>query len=75
MLVDDEVSVLDIEAEMLEDLGYDVVKFSSSPEALKYYENNYKEIAFSVVDIVMPERAEEIFRTNPHCFHHRVVLK
>ncbi|NLL61038.1 MAG: response regulator [Tissierellia bacterium] len=55
MLVDDEVSVLDIEAEMLEDLGYDVVKFSSSPEALKYYENNYKEIAFSVVDIVMPE--------------------
>jgi CheY-like chemotaxis protein len=54
MLVDDDINVLEIEAEMLEDLGYDVVKFNAPLEALKYYENEYKNISFSVVDIMMP---------------------
>ncbi|NLK64629.1 MAG: response regulator [Tissierellia bacterium] len=54
MLVDDDINVLDVEAEMLEDLGYDVVKFNVPIEALKYYQERYKEISFSVVDIIMP---------------------
>lgn len=55
MLVDDDINVLDIEAELLEDLGYDVVKFNAPLEALKYYEEEYEKISFSLVDIMMPE--------------------
>jgi len=55
MLVDDDINVLDIEAEMLKDLGYDVVKFNSPLESLKYYEAEYKKISFCVLDIMMPE--------------------
>lgn len=55
MLVDDDVVVLDVEAEMLEDFGYDVVKFSNPLQALSYYKTEHKQIAFSVLDIRMPE--------------------
>ncbi len=62
MLVDDDINVLDIEAEMLEDLGYDIVKFSNPFEALNYYKNQSKEIVFSVLDIKMPELSgKELF--------------
>ncbi len=54
MLVDDDVNVLDIEAELLEDLGYDVVKFDKPVEALEYYTKKNKLIAFSVIDLCMP---------------------
>lgn len=54
MLVDDDVNVLDIEAELLEDLGYDVVKFDKPLEALNYYSQHNKLIAFSVIDLCMP---------------------
>lgn len=55
MLVDDDENVLDIEAELLEDLGYDVEKFNNPLEALKYYQNNWDKISFNVLDIMMPE--------------------
>lgn len=55
MLVDDDINVLDVEAEMLEDLGYDIVKFSNPTDALNYYKNESKKISFSVIDIRMPE--------------------
>ena len=62
MLVDDDINVLYIEAELLEDLGYDVVKFNAPLEALKYYEEEYEKISFSVVDIMMPElNGKELF--------------
>lgn len=62
MLVDDDINVLDIEAEMLEDLGYDIVKFSNPLEALNYYNNHSKEIVFSVVDLWMPKLSgKELF--------------
>jgi len=54
MLVDDDVNVLDIEAELFEDLGYEVVKFISPIEALKYYEKEHIKINFVVLDMVMP---------------------
>ena len=55
MLVDDDINVLDVEAEMLEDLGYDIVKFNNPIDALNYYKNESKKISFSVIDIRMPE--------------------
>lgn len=62
MLVDDDINVLDVEAEMLEDLGYEVVKFSKPLDALNYYKRESKEISFSVLDIKMPEMTgKELF--------------
>ncbi len=55
MLVDDDNNVLDIEAELLEDLGYEVEKFISPFKALQYYENEHKNINFVVLDMVMPD--------------------
>lgn len=54
MLVDDDINVLDVETEILEDLGYDVVKFSEPVKALEFYNLNSNNIAFSVIDISMP---------------------
>ena len=54
MLVDDDENVLDVESELLEDLGYDVVKFSKPLEALKYYDKHKDSIAFSMIDLSMP---------------------
>lgn len=54
MLVDDDINVLDVETEILEDLGYDVVKFSEPAKALEFYNSNCSSIAFSVIDISMP---------------------
>lgn len=62
MLVDDDTNVLDVEAEMLEDLGYDIVKFNNPYKALKYYETEFMKISFSVIDIKMPElNGKELF--------------
>ncbi|WMJ77821.1 MULTISPECIES: hybrid sensor histidine kinase/response regulator [unclassified Sedimentibacter] len=54
MLVDDDENVLDVETELLEDLGYDVIKFSKPLEALEYYKRHSCKIAFSVIDLSMP---------------------
>lgn len=54
MLVDDDINVLGIEAELLKDLGYDIVEFSNPIEALNYYIKHSKDIVFSVLDISMP---------------------
>lgn len=54
MLVDDDENVLDVESELLEDLGYDVVKFSKPLESLEYFKKENGKIAFSVIDLSMP---------------------
>lgn len=54
MLVDDDINVLDVEAEMLEDLGYEIIKFSDPILALNYYKKESNNISFSVLDIMMP---------------------
>lgn len=54
MLVDDDKDVLHVETEMLEDLGYDVVMFDKPHDALDFYKQKYKSIAFSVIDLRMP---------------------
>lgn len=55
MLVDDDSNVLDIEAELFEDLGYEVEKFINPLDALEYYRKEHKNINFVVLDMVMPE--------------------
>ena len=55
ILVDDDINVLDVEAELFEDLGYEVEKFLNPIEALKYYELEHEKISFVVLDMVMPE--------------------
>jgi len=54
MLVDDDDNVLDIEAELLEDLGYEVLKFNDPIKALEFYKKDYKKISFVVLDLIMP---------------------
>ncbi|MFA9422142.1 MAG: ATP-binding protein [Sedimentibacter sp.] len=54
MLVDDDINVLNVETEMLEDLGYEVIKLDNPFKALSYYKENNKKIIFSVLDISMP---------------------
>lgn len=55
MLVDDDLNVLEIEGELLEDLGYDVEKFNNPINALEYYRKEHNKIAFVVLDIIMPD--------------------
>jgi len=55
MLVDDDIDALDVETELLEDLGYDVVKYSNPVESLRYYMNDYEKIGFVVLDMIMPD--------------------
>lgn len=54
MLVDDDINALNIEAELLEDLGYDVIKYDNPLKALKHYSENREKIAFCVIDMSMP---------------------
>lgn len=54
MLVDDDENVLNVESELLEDLGYDVMKFCKPLDALKYYNKHKNNIAFSILDLSMP---------------------
>lgn len=62
MLVDDDVNVLDIEAELLEDLGYEVMKFNNPISALEYYNAEYGKINFVVLDMIMPNMCgKELF--------------
>ena len=54
MLVDDEEMVRNVISEMLSDLSYHVVSFSSASEAYEYYKKNSTEIDVVVSDMRMP---------------------
>lgn len=54
MVVDDDINVLDIEAQLFEDLGYEVEKFNCPIKALEYYNKEYGKINFVVLDMIMP---------------------
>lgn len=69
MLVDDDINVLEVEAELLDDMGYEVEKFNNPFNALEYYEKAYENISFVILDIVMPgingaQLYEELQRIN-----------
>ncbi len=55
LLIDDDHMLLEVEESMITSLGYDCVKFTSSPEALEYFRENSHKIDIVVTDQVMPE--------------------
>ena len=54
MLVDDEEIVRNVISEVLTDLSYHVVSFSSASEALNHYKKNVSEIDVVISDMRMP---------------------
>lgn len=54
LLVDDEPMIREICAEMLKDLGFEVVSVSGANEAIQFYRENFNSIDLSIIDMVMP---------------------
>ena len=54
LLVDDEIKILEMGEEVLETLGYKVLKASDGLEATKVFMDNQDDIALVITDIVMP---------------------
>lgn len=55
LLVDDEEQLLKIETKILEHLGYKVISFFDSEEALFYFSQNYSDIDLVITDMTMPK--------------------
>lgn len=55
LLVDDEEKLRDLEAQMIQLLGYTVLTASSAKEAIAVFEENKDRVALIVLDMIMPE--------------------
>ncbi len=71
LLVDDETIVLDIGVEMLERLGYTVLKAKGGREAIEAYKQNQDKIDMVILDMSMPgmgggETFDKITEINPN---------
>ncbi len=55
LLVDDEPAVLDVAAEMLRSMGYEVLECSSGAEAIELFRQSRGRIDAVVLDMVMPD--------------------
>lgn len=55
LLVDDEEAVLEVGADMLFRMGYKVLKARNGAEALRLFQDDYKEIDLVVLDMIMPD--------------------
>jgi PAS domain S-box-containing protein len=55
LLVDDDVTVLEVGGMMLQRLGYDVVEAGSGKEAVALYEEKRETIDLVILDMIMPE--------------------
>lgn len=55
IFVDDEASLVDIGREMLQHIGFDVIGFTSSTQALAYFLEHVDEIDMLITDQTMPE--------------------
>ena len=55
LVVDDEDSIVQMEKQMLESLGYQISVCTSSPEALKTFQNQPEDFALIVTDMTMPD--------------------
>jgi len=63
LVVDDEDLVRDVARSMLEVCGYEVVDFSSGPDAVEYYRHHGDKIDLVLIDMVMPDMGgRECFR-------------
>lgn len=54
LIVDDEISMLDIARQYLEKIGFRVAGFSKPYDALKYFEKFHQELSFVITDYSMP---------------------
>ena len=54
LVVDDEEAICNLASEILNSLDYQVVTHKNALEAIKYYEEYYKEIDLVILDMVMP---------------------
>jgi PAS domain S-box-containing protein len=76
LVVDDEISVLETESEMIRSLGYKVFSASGGRAAIDIYKEKKDDISLVVLDMIMPEMAgievfESIKKINPQA---RVLL-
>jgi PAS domain S-box-containing protein len=55
LLIDDEAVMLEVGAEMLNNLNYKVISASSGKEAVELFMKNKDEIQLTILDMVMPE--------------------
>ena len=55
LLVDDEETVLDLGAQMLEQLGYTVIEAKGGAEAIEIYQTRRDDIDLVMLDMIMPE--------------------
>jgi PAS domain S-box-containing protein len=55
LLVDDEDSVLEVTAQMIERLGYTVIRAGSGREAIERFRENYDRVSLVILDMIMPE--------------------
>lgn len=55
LLVDDEEIIIDVSVEMLEELGYRVLKAIGGKEAISEYQANSAKIDLIILDLIMPE--------------------
>lgn len=63
LLVDDEEIIRSIAADMLKELGFDVMTAQDGREAVELFRQNRERIAFVVLDLTMPHMSgEEAFR-------------
>ncbi|MGD9200171.1 MAG: response regulator [Chitinispirillia bacterium] len=54
LVVDDEEMLLESISEMLLNLGYKAVCYSSGEKAMEYYRKNYKQVHSVILDLIMP---------------------
>ena len=55
LLVDDEDTVLEVAADMLQALGYSVATARNGKEAVAYYRSHWREVDLVILDMLMPE--------------------
>lgn len=70
LLVDDEEQIIDVEKQILEELGYHVTSLTSSAETLELFRNHPERFDLVVTDMTMPdmtgvELSDELMRIRP----------
>jgi PAS domain S-box-containing protein len=55
LLVDDEEMIIDVGAQVLEKLGYEVLTARHGKEAIEVYQQNSQRVAIVILDLIMPE--------------------
>ena len=70
LIVDDEVSILNLVASVLTDNGYSCITCERGKDALDVYSRKHAEIDLAILDILMPEMSgpelfEEMKKINP----------